>query len=270
METFKTSEDFFKWYLPQIRKHVPSLERYVLSGNHAGIVRRIPKLTKAQQKFMFKKIREIQKIPNNVFLVYNHSFQTWASCYNPRKKRLEIIIPVYGYYMLGYEPVIIAAVQHEMGHILNRDYLVQLDGHPNCTNVAMDCRINAQINRDALRALYHATYWFKVKEDKMIVPEEFYEDIGLPQIKTGAAYSWKTIHDYYHYNDTSKKQDKKKPKKPETYIKDPQIGDIVQIIKEGKDEGKFGKVVDIVSGKSVVEEMTLEEVQEYFDNEMDK
>lgn len=262
MDIFETSDSFFEWYLSKIKEFVPSLEGYVLSNRQKSIVKRIPKLSKDEQKILFKTIRKISPIPSNVFLVYDHSSQTWASRYNTRLSRLEIIVPVYGFYMLRYPPVVRAAVQHEMGHILNRDFLVQIEGHGSCTNIAMDCRINAHINREDLKDLYDATYWFRVKRGKMIVPEEYYRDIGLPLIKGAAAYSWKTIHDYYHFNDTKKKQDKKK--KPETYVKEPQVGDIVQV-RKGDKEGLFGKVVDIVDGKSVVEQMTAEQVQEHFD-----
>jgi hypothetical protein len=264
-EVFKTSEEFFEWYIPTIEGFVPSLRSYVVNGRHKAIAKRVPKLDDKTTKFMFKKIREITPVPDNVYLVYSPKYQTWASTYNTKKKRLEIIIPTYGYYMLRYPPLIKVAIQHEMGHIFNRDYSVQIEGHGNCVNMAMDCRINAQIDRDHLRDLYDATYYFKQKSFKSIVPEEFYGDISLPLLEGTSAYSWKTIHEYYHYSDIDVPDHAKKPQqKPEKYTQMPVEGDIVQI-RKGTKEGRYGRVIDIVNEKAVVEEMTRDEVQEYFD-----
>lgn len=262
--TFDTADKFFAWYIPLLEEFVPALRTYVLAGRHKAIIKRIPKLEPKQRDYMFKKIRDITPVPDNVFFVYSPDLKTWASTYNKKKKRLEILIPTYGYYMLKYPPLIKAAIQHEMGHILNRDFLVQLKGHSQCVNISMDCRINAQIDRQELRDLYDATYYFRMKSYKSIVPEEFYPDVGLPIIEGAAAYSWKTIHDYYHYNDCkiTSPQDSKAPEK---YVKDPQVGDIVQVRKKGVDEGKYGRVVEIKDGKSIVEEMDVEEVEEHFD-----
>jgi hypothetical protein len=262
---FKTSDEFFDWYIPMIEEFVPALKTYVLAGRHKAIVKRIPKLDSTQRDFMFKKIREITNVPDNVFFVYSPDFKTWASTYNKSKKRLEIIIPTYGFYMLRYPPVIEAAIQHEMGHILNRDFLVQISGHSQCINICMDCRINDQIDRQALKDLYDSTYYFKSKSYKSIVPEEFYPDIALPMLEGGAAYSWKTIHDYYHYNDADIENPQGATEPPETYVKDPVVGDIVQIRKRGEMEGKFGRVTAVKDGKASVEEMSRDEVEEHFD-----
>jgi len=45
-----------------------------------------------------------------------------------KKRRLEILCPTYAYFHLRYDPIIKAAIQHEMGHILNRDYKVNTIG----------------------------------------------------------------------------------------------------------------------------------------------
>jgi hypothetical protein len=261
-EPFKTSDEFFDWYVPVIKSFVPALKAYVLAGRHNSIVKRIPKLSAEQRDYMFAKIREISPVPSNVFLVYSPSMQTWACTFNRQKKRLELIVPTYAYYQLMYPPIIIAGVQHEMGHILNKDLMVQLSGYANSVNICMDCRINSQINEDYLMDLYDGVYYFRMKSFTPIIPKFFYPQIGLPYIEGGADYSWKTLHDYYIYNETQKPQNKKK-EEPESYVKDPEVGDIVQV-RKGDKEGSYGRVVDIVDGKSVIEEMTEEQVSDYF------
>jgi hypothetical protein len=149
-----------------------------------------------------------------------------------------------------------------MGHILNKDLLVQLSGYANSVNICMDCRINSQIEESSLMDLYDGVYYFKMKSFTPIIPRFFYPQIGLPYVEGGADYSWKTLHEYYIFN-SQKDPVKKDNKKPETYIKDPEVGDIVQV-RSGSKEGSYGRVVDIVDGKSVIEEMTEEEVSDYF------
>lgn len=263
IKPFESSDDFFEWYIPIIKGFVPALKTYVLAQRSKSIVKRIPELSKEQTYYMFKKIREIINVPESVYFVYSPSMETWASTFNRSKKRLEIIIPTYGYYMTTYPQVIKAAIQHEMGHLLNKDYLVQLTGHSGCVNRCMDCRINAEIDKQALVDLYDATYNFRAKPVQPIMPETWFPMLGLPVIE-GANYSWKTIHEYYHYNDTDKPVEKKKPK--ETYVKDPEVGDIIQV-RKGEDEGVYGRVVDIdENGESIIEEMSEEEVSEYFNS----
>lgn len=265
MKKFDNSDEFFDWFLGEIEKHSPNYRSLVANSemaaqrgidNHAIIVQSLPVLTVEQTTYMFDEIRKIITIPDNFYLVYNSSINTYASRYNTEKKRLEIICPTYAYYHLRYEPVIKAAMQHEMGHLLNKDYAVDVKGHVGCANRCMDIRINHHIDRDWLRDLFDAVYYFKVKKFTMLVPEETLENYGMRPKKSGT-YSYEQIHTYYHLNDG----DPKPPKTPkEVEYKMPKVGDVI-LINETSD---YGKVVSIKDGKAVAEKMTLEEVKEHF------
>jgi hypothetical protein len=206
---------------------------------------------------MFARIREIIKIPDNFYLVYNSKIETYASAYNPDKRRLEIICPTYAYYHLRFPPIIKAAMQHEMGHLLNKDYAVNTKGHNGCANQCMDIRINHHIDREWLRDLLDAVYNFKTKKHfSMLVPEDTLANYGLKPKKHGT-YSYQQIHQYYHLNDKDPEPKKEEPKKVYNL---PKVGDIV-LINETYD---YGKVVAIENGKAVVEKMTVDEVREHF------
>jgi len=247
------SDEFFDWFLGEIEAHSPDYKNHVMSHSQQKISNSLPNLSKEQMDYTFKKIREIITIPSNVYLVYDSKIQTYASRYNAQKKRLEIIIPTYGYYHTRFAPVIKAAIQHEMGHILNRDYKVQVKGHSSCLNQCMDIRINQNIDREWLRDLFDAVYYFRVKKFTMLVPEETLPNWGL-RLKKHGTYSYSVIHKYFHLND------KKKKEKPPKEYKTPSVGDIVMVNKSKK----YGKVVEIKDGKAVVEEMTADEVKETF------
>jgi len=249
---FETSDEFFDWFIADIRKYVPNLTELVASNSQAEIVSNLPMLTSDKVDYTFSKIREIINIPNNVFLVYEPSIHTYASRYNTEKRRLEIIVPTYAYSHLRYPPVIKAAIQHEMGHILNRDYKFDSKSHISCANRCMDIRINHHIDRQWLKDLFDAVYYFRCQDFVMLVPEEILPSYGL-KLKKHGTYNFQIIHQYYHLN-------KKKQIKPPKIYNMPKIGDIVQINKSKK----YGQVVDIIVGKAVVEEMTFEQVREHF------
>lgn len=250
---FKDSESFFDWFLPEIERYSPNYKELVSNGLHSQIVQSLPKLNDEQVSDMFITIKNYIKIPKNFFLVYNSKIETYASRYNVDKKRLEIICPTYAYYHLRYPPVIKAAMQHEMGHLLNRDYAVDTRGHNGCANQCMDIRINHHIDRDWLRDLFNAVYYFKTSEFTMLVPEETLENYGL-RLKKYGTYSYQQIHEYYHLNDSDPK-----PKKKKVYNL-PKVGDVV-LINKTKD---YGMVTEINNGKAVVEKMTIDEVKEHF------
>ena len=267
MEKFQTSDEFFDWFLPIIEKHSPNYKEMVINApqaakmgvdNHAVIVQSLPTLTSDEITFMFREIRSIIKIPKNFYLVYNSKIHTYASAYNPSKKRLEIYCPTYAYYHLSYPPIIKAAMQHEMGHLLNRDYAVDTKGHVGCANRCMDIRINHHIDRDWLRDLFDGVYYFRAMEFKMLVPEETLEDMGLYPKKHGT-YSYQQIHKYYHMNDADI-DDSQKGKEPKKIYNLPEVGDVVLI----NDTNDYGKVIAIEDDKAVVEKMTIEEVREHF------
>jgi len=256
---FENSDAFFNWFLPEIEKHVPNYAELALNGQHHVIVQSLPRLTSEKVTDMFIEIRNQIKIPSNFYLVYDSKIQTYASRYNTEKKRLEIICPTYAYYHLRYPPVIKAAMQHEMGHLLNRDYAVNTKGHSGCANQCMDIRINHHIDRDWLRDLFNAVYYFKTSDFVMLVPEETLENYGL-RLKKYGTYSYQQIHTYYHLNDSDPKPKKPEPKK---VFNLPKVGDIVLINKSGD----YGKVTEIKDGKAVVKKMTIKEVQEHFKSE---
>lgn len=262
---FKKSDKFFDWFLAEIETHSPNYKELITTSeaaaqrgvdNHAVIVQSLPTLTDDQISEMFIEIRDIIKIPENFYLVYNSKINTYASRYNTDKKRLEIICPTYAHYHLRYPPVIKAAMQHEMGHLLNRDYAVNTKGHNACSNQCMDIRINHHIDRGWLKDLFDAVYYFKVSEFKMLVPEETLENYGL-RLKKHGTYSYQQIHKYYHLNDSDPQPKKPQPKKVYNL---PKVGDIVLINKTSD----YGRVVDIKDGKAVVEKMSIEEVKGHF------
>lgn len=268
MEKFKTSDEFFDWYLATIESYAPDYKAILqkaFSDPNGGsslfyeLSQKFPKLTKEQMDFMFAEIRRIFKVRSNVYLVYDSKTITYYSRYNPTKKRLEIGCPTTTYWHLRYPPVIIAAMQHEMGHILNRDYKVNIPNHVGCVNRCMDIRINHHIDREMLRDLFNAVYYFKEKKHfNMLVPEDTIEDYGM-RLKTYGTYSWEQIHKMYHFNDSDPKE--KKPEKPMEY-KLPEVGDIVMI----NASNKYGQVVEVEGDKVEVVEITAEQVNEHFKN----
>jgi hypothetical protein len=257
MEKFNTSDDFFAWYIPELKKYIPNLEEMVVAERQGEFTKMLPDLDDYEIESLFLNIRGIVELPEDVFLVYSKTLNTYASRYNTAKKRLEIIIPKFALYHIHYDPVIKAAIQHEMGHILNRDYKFDSSGgHGACSNRCMDIRINHHIDRDDLRDLFNAVYYFRATNFPMLVPEEILPAYGLPMKKSGT-YSFDVIHKYYHLNDMDKP--KPKPKPPKEY-EQPKVGDIVRV----DATASYGKVIAIKDGKSVVEKMTMEEVNEHF------
>jgi len=212
--------------------------------------------------FLFSEIRNIISVPENVFLVYSSTSTTYASRYNSQKRRLEILCPTYAYFHLRYDPIIKAAIQHEMGHILNRDYKVNTIGHERCANRCMDIRINHHIDREWLRDLFESVYYFRANPNftnrtlPMLVPEEILPSYNLPPRKNGT-YTYQVIHTYYHLNDSDKE-----PPPPKEY-RMPEVGEVVRINKTKA----YGKVTRIKDGKAEVERMTADEVKEHFKQE---
>tara|TARA_R110002020_G_scaffold44348_10_gene128024 strand:- start:126 stop:956 length:831 start_codon:yes stop_codon:yes gene_type:complete len=267
VEDFNNTEDFFNWYVPKIEEFVPNLKAYVLSDRHADIARQIPKISKEYVQFMFNRIREIINVPDNVKLVYDSGMYTWASTYNTMRKRLEIIVPPYAQYQIYYPPIIKAAIQHEMGHIINRDYTVATKGKDsNAVNICMDCRINANINRDWLSDLTNATYKFLYKKGFDIVPEHFYPQIGMPY--NGKVHGWKQIYHFWKmHQKTLPPSEEPKTKKPDSkkIYEQPKVGDIVQI-SSGDNEGDLGMVLDVdENGKCDILPMTIAQVDAHFE-----
>jgi len=264
-EDFDNNKDFFDWYIPKIKEFVPNLEALVKTDKHAKISKKLPKISKDYVLWMFKRIREIFPIPPYVKLVYSANYHTWASRYNSQRKRLEILVPPYGQYQVYYPPIIIAAIQHELGHILNRDFAVTAEGKDqNGVNICMDCRINADIDRQMLDDLTNATYKFYYVKTDNIVPETFYPKINMPY--NGRVHGWRQIYQFYIAHKKSLPTDPtKEPKpKPNTYFEQPKVGDIVQVSK-GEQEGDLGLVLDVdEKGRCTILPMTVEEVDEYF------
>ena len=256
MVKFKTSDEFFDWFLSDvIEKHYPNYRTLVANDEStAPIVDALPTLTPDEIDFMFEEIRKVVKVPHNVFLVYDNKIKTYASRYNTGNRRLEIICPTYAYYHLRYDPIIKAAMQHELGHILNRDYKFNMKGHSGCANRCMDIRINHHINREWLRDLFDGVYYFRAKKGfTMLVPEETLENYGL-RLKRHGTYSFQQIHKYYHLNDSDKREKGKK------VYNLPKVGDIIRINKTKQ----YRKVTGITDDKVESVPMTNEEVKEHF------
>jgi hypothetical protein len=265
MKAFNTSDEFFDWFLSEIETHSPNYRELVINApmaarqnidNHAIIVQSLPTLNAEQMTQMFNDIRNTIKIPDEFYLVYDSKINTYASRFNTAKKRCEIICPTYAWYHLRYPPIIKAAMQHEMGHLLNKDYAVNTKGHSSCANQCMDIRINHHIDRDWLRDLFDAVYYFKTGKFVMLVPEETVENYGM-RLKKHGTYSYQQIHKMYHLNDKDP-QPKKKPPKIKYNL--PEVGDVVLINKTND----YGKVTGIKDGKAIVEKMSVDEVREHF------
>ena len=266
VDDFTDKEKFFKWYFDKIAEYVPNYKAIAKTHKTEIIAQKLPHLGAEYRDFMFKRIREIIDFPNDVTLVFKSNFHTWASTANTLKKRIEIWLPPYAQWQIYYEPIIKAGIQHEMGHITNRDLELDIKGKDSgLVNRCQDCRINANIDEEDMECLHASTYRFNInpKTDDLLIPKMWYPT-KLKMPFRGRVYGWLTTYDLFKRANPSQSGDGEPKPKPKKYFEQPQVGDIVQISK-GDDAGDLGMVTAVDSnGKCTVTPMTLEEVESHF------
>lgn len=251
---FTDYNDFFDYYMGEVRRQVPDYETFLemtdIYGNANGyqyIHSLMHVLTPKQIEEVNIGIRSVLKIPKNVHLIYNRKTPTYSSGYVSATKKVVITYPTVTYYFLQYPEILKAAIKHEMGHILNKDIFVASEkNHDQCTNICMDARINIHIPHEELDKLTRCLFKFKNEPGyDYINAEKFYERIMLPFVAGG--YSWEIAHSHYHWFD-KQGGDKGQPGQPgqpgtggPPFPSD--IEDIMEIfgdhpIEEGEDEGQ--------------------------------
>ena len=196
---------FFAWYLTQIKVYAPEYLLITPTQTH----NKIPALTKDEMNQVVKQINRIQKVPKGIIFRSDNSAGTFYSYWDKKIKKAVIAFPAALKWMLRYPSVVKAAIQHEMGHIINKDIFVQIKGHGSCTNKCMDCRINQNINYDIFEKLMQCTFSFTTAPAKkyMIIPEYFLEDsCGLPSSYKDKI-GWKEIHNAFHNFQKTMNQD---------------------------------------------------------------
>lgn len=266
VEDFTDKQEFFKWYFAEVKKYVPNYKALAKSNNSKVIAEKLPHLGSDYRDFMFRRVREIINFPDNITLVFKSNFHTWASTANTLKKRIEIWLPPYAQWQIYYPPIIKAGIQHEMGHILNRDLEVDMKGlKRDGVNICQDCRINANIDEEDMDSLHASTYRFEMKEEPtdLIIPKYFYPK-GLKIPFRGRVYGWRQTYDFWKRQASKSDDDGEPKKKPKKYFEQPKVGDIVQV-RSGDNEGDLGVVTAVDSaGNCTVKPMTIEEVEQHF------
>ena len=263
MKVYTDYNEFFKYYLGVLDDNVPQWTAYMTMksslGGYKRVHREMPRLNSNQIKQLNKKLRELVKFPSKVMLSYHSKTETWFAGWRPDKRKYQIAYPTVSYYWLAYPSLLKTALLHELGHIFNGDSnIVNRAGHSTCTNICMDVRCNAPLDRTSLMQVNDCLFHFSIKRPQgLYVPEQFYPKVGLPVLPQG--YSFEATHDAYHQKDFDD-DDEKDPDKLAPWI--PQIGNFV-IITEGKSAGRVAEITDILPDK---------ECQDFYDliDSMDK
>lgn len=205
---FTDYNEFFDYYIGEVRRQVPNYETFLEMQDRFGNKNGYPfihalmhVLTPKQIAEVETGIRNIIKIPKGVKLVYDRKIPTYSSGYNEDTKTVMITYPTVTYYFLQYPEILKAAMKHEMGHILNKDIFTPTErSHQNCTNICMDARINIHIPHEEMDRLTRCLFKFKNEPGfDYINAEKFYEKIMLPFVAGG--YSWEIAHQHYHWFD---------------------------------------------------------------------
>jgi hypothetical protein len=248
---FQTDREFFDWYSETIRQYIPRYDVYVAMGKGGGgfkrIHRELPRLTKSQVRQLNTKIRETINFSREIVLKYTPKMFTWYCTWDSKIKKLVIGYPTCSYFWIRNPKLLLTAMQHELGHILNGDLDVQYKGHSGCSNSCKDIRINANLDYENLRQINNCLFHFKIKENqKLLVPEDTYHlmnlDIRFP-------YTWEEIHNNYHtYGDDIDLDEEDENQELEAPASILDIGNIV-IVNSGSDAGKVGAITEVVANK---------------------
>ncbi len=199
---FDEFNDFFAWYVNIVKAKVRNFD---VSMGSDEIHLKIGKLTREEFEFTNRVIRKLQKFPKGINLVNDNKAGTFYCRWNNVTKKAEIAYPSVTYYWLRYPNIVKAAMQHEIGHIINEDILYKPKdkayqmAHARCINMSQDCRINQNIDYTTLDYINRCLFTFENKPTDLIVPETWMvKQCGLPlSLKTKA--TWTYIHDNYHY-----------------------------------------------------------------------
>lgn len=190
---FENFDDFFNWYVAVIGSIVPNYKEM----NYKNILDAIPRLTPSEVAEMNKIIVEYQELPKGIVLICDDSAHTFYSTFSGGVYK--IAYPSIFRYWLRYPPIMKAAIQHEFGHIMYKDCLLQTnDGHGDCNNICMDIRINQNINNLELQRMYRCLFSFKNEfYEGECTPESFFPKIGI-QIALKGKIGFDFIHKKYH------------------------------------------------------------------------
>ena len=201
---FDNFDTFFAWYINVIKSKV---DGFNVTMPYQEIHLKMGLLTKEQQKFTEKMIRKIQNLPKNVPIMFTNynDIGTFASRWNGQEKKAEIVYPSVCYYWLRYPELIRTVIQHELGHIVNRDIFYKSENgeeyqkaHSHCINLSMDCRINQNLDYQNLDYINRCLFSFNNEPFEPTVPETFaVKKCGLP-ISLKGKLTWTLIHKNYH------------------------------------------------------------------------
>jgi len=246
LKEFNTYTEFFKYYIGVLDEKVPQWTAYMTMksslGGHKRVHRELPALTKQQVGEVTSKLRELVKFPNKVLLSYHKQSETWFAHWRPDKSRYSIGFPTVAYYWLAYPSILKTALLHELGHIFNGDSNIRnRAGHSTCTNICMDVRCNAPLDRTSLMQINDCLFHFEIKRPQgLYVPEQFYPKVGMQIVPHG--WSFEKTHNAYHQKDFEA-DDERDPEKSAPWI--PQVGNFV-LITGGKSVGKIAKITGMM------------------------
>lgn len=199
MNDFLTYNEFDEWYRAELKAAVPDYDKLPPEVIH----RSLTPLTQDEADDLIKQMLPLVKLHGKITYVYNPSGYTFASWFNPDKKRVEIIFPTIAKYMIYYKPLIIVGIQHELGHIMNKDcYTSHPEGHNQCINICMDIRINATLDHDLFDQIVRTIYGIGSESDRklgdgVIRPETTLPEMGLAP-NSSLVYDWRALHNLWH------------------------------------------------------------------------
>ena len=264
-------KEFWDFYISSVKESIGENQFKVLSGggNFKEISRRLPVITKKERVEVINPlIREHGYITSDISLKYDPNATTFYSYFDkdrPRGKQIVIGYPTFTKYMVHYKPCIEAAFRHELGHIIRKHIFQNLSQERRKNaNTCMDITINNNLDRQNLRDVYKCLY-FKDEDEELLVPEEQFPKIGLPEAAIRNVPSWETIAWWYNKANQRVKSSSQQPKQP------PQdkfkIGDVVIIdTKTSAFDGQPGRIIDIQDDEYIVEEIPQEMLDELLEN----
>jgi hypothetical protein len=270
LKPFSDFNEFFAWYINIIKSKV---DGYNVGMGSDEIHLKMGKLTRDQFEQTNRIIRKIQKIPKGIVLVNDNKAGAFYSRWNNKTKKAEIAYPSVTYYWLRYPDIIKGAIQHEIGHIVNQDILINSQkGHEGCINRSMDCRINQNIDYTILDYINRCLFTFNNEPTDLIVPETWMvKQCGLP-VSMKSKVTWTYLHSAYHQIHPEPLAEDRGDAKLDvgTYVK-------TKVDKHGEPKGTFGIITNIkldvgkqdyIVGKISQEEIDalINEDFEFFEN----
>ena len=256
--------EFWKFYISSVKESIGEKQFQVLSTarNHKEISKRLPLITKKERVELINPlIREHGYITKDISLKYDPNATTFYSYFDkdrPRGKQIVIGYPTFTKYMVYNKSCIQAAFRHELGHIIRKHIFQNLSQERRKNaNTCMDITINNNLDRQNLRDVYKCLY-FRDEDEELLVPEEQFPKIGLPEAAIRNVPSWETIA--WWYNKANARKINKTKKQPKQQSDEGfNIGDIVIIdTKKSPFYGQPGKIIDIDDNEYIVEEIPEE------------